>query len=70
MSNSTIWWVILVVVVLLGAYFLFVNREPVIEEEPISIPEVSVPTTPEVVPVTPDAEIPLLETTPAPNPTE
>ncbi len=45
MNNSTIWWVILIVVILLGSYFLFVNREPVEPASPDvpALPEVTQP---------------------------
>lgn len=54
MNNSTIWWIILILVVLLGAYFLFVNRG----EAPTTPP---VPTVSEPAPsgsVTPETSTP------------
>jgi hypothetical protein len=39
MNNSTIWWVILIIVVLLGAYFLFVNRD-LVSEPSLNLPDV------------------------------
>lgn len=34
MKSNTIWWIVLIAVVVLGVYFLVVNREPVTSPEP------------------------------------
>lgn len=50
MRNNIIWWIVLIVVIVLGVYFLVVNREPAYEVTPefeeVSEPQVT-PTLPE-----------------------